>query len=594
MDAKKLRTMYIDFFSNRNHAVIGYSPLIPEHDPSVLFTTAGMHPLVPFLLGEPHPAGRRLVNCQKCIRTDDIMEVGDDTHLTFFEMLGNWSLGDYWKPEAIRMSYEFLTEHLGFEHDRIHVTCFTGDRDAPKDTESSEIWRAMGISDSHISFLPKKDNWWGPAGAVGPCGPDTEMFYDMIPDGPLEETPATNDKRFWEVWNDVFMQYDKQANGTFMPLSQKNVDTGLGLERVLAILQGVPSLYHTDLFQPISEKIKSLAKSGSSNEFAVRVITDHIRAAVFILAEGITPGNVDQPYIVRRLIRRAVRYGREIGIEGAFLGTLAETTLPTLSDVYPELENNRNHILTALDEEEARFQKTLMRGETEFFKAMESCRQDKQSTLPGQIVFRLYDTYGFPPELTRELAEKQGFQVDMDGYQIAFEAHQQKSRQGAVDRFKGGLAEKSPETIRFHTATHLLHEALRRVLGTHVEQRGSNITVDRLRFDFSHPKKLENEEKTAVEDLVNRQIQKDLPVTCEKMGIEDAQKSGAIGLFQDRYGEQVNVYTIGDFSKEICGGPHVNHTGELGHFHIVKEQSIGSGMRRIRAVLENKYNPSQK
>jgi len=586
MDAKKLRQMYIDFFSKRNHAFIGYSPLIPEHDPSVLFTTAGMHPLVPFLLGESHPAGKRLVNFQKCVRTDDIMEVGDDTHLTFFEMLGNWSLGDYWKPEAIQMSYEFLTEHLGFEQDRIHVTCFMGDRDAPKDVESAESWRSLGIAGSHISFLPKKDNWWGPAGMVGPCGPDTEMFYDTNPDGSSKETPGTNTKRFWEVWNDVFMQYDKQADGIFIPLSQKNVDTGLGLERVLAILQGVPSLYETELFKPILEKIKSLAATSFPNEFAVRVIADHIRASVFILAEGITPGNVDQPYISRRLIRRAVRYGREIGIKGSFLGILAETTLPTLSDVYQELEVNRDHILSALDEEEMRFQKTLKRGENEFFKAMESCRHNNQDRLSGQTVFRLYDTYGFPPELTQELAEKQGLNVDMDGYQKAFEAHQQKSRQGAVDRFKGGLAEKSSETIKFHTATHLLHEALRQVLGSHVEQRGSNITVDRLRFDFSHPRKLENEEKATVEDMVNNQIQKDLPVTYTKMGIEEAQNSGAIGLFHDRYGDQVNVYTIGDFSKEICGGPHVEHTGELGHFRIVKEQSIGSDMRRIRAVLE--------
>ena len=586
MDARTLRQKYIDFFSQKNHAVIGSSPLIPEHDPSVLFTTAGMHPLVPFLLGEPHPSGKRLVNCQKCVRTDDIVEVGDDVHLTFFEMLGNWSLGDYWKADAIQMSYEFLTESLGFEHDRLHVTCFMGDSDAPIDMESAQIWQSLGIKDNHISFLPKKDNWWGPAGATGPCGPDTEMFYDMNPDGPADETPGTNGRRFWEVWNDVFMAYDKRADGIFVPLSQRNVDTGLGLERVLAILQGVSSFYETELFKPISEKIKSLATATSPGEFAVRVITDHIRAAVLILAEGITPGNVDQPYILRRLIRRAVRYGREIGINGLFLSAIAETTLPTLSDVYRELETHRSHILTALEDEEVRFQNTLKRGEAEFIKAMEACRHHKQDILPGEVVFRLYDTYGFPPELTQEFAEKEGLGIDLNGYRSAFEAHQEKSRQGAAGRFKGGLSEKSSETIKLHTATHLLHEALRQVLGSHIEQRGSNITEDRLRFDYSHPNKLEDEEKTVVERIVNEQIRRDLAVTCEKMKIDEALKSGAIGLFHDRYGDWVNVYAIGDFSKEICGGPHVEHTDELGHFRITKEQSIGSGMRRIRAVLE--------
>jgi alanyl-tRNA synthetase len=587
MDARGLRQAYLDFFKARDHAVIGTSSLIPEHDPSVLFTTAGMHPLVPFLMGEPHPAGQRLVNHQKCVRTDDIMEVGDDVHLTFFEMLGNWSLGDYWKAEAIQMSCEFLIEHLGLEPDRLCVTCFAGDQDAPRDLEAAEIWKSLGIPDSRITFLSKADNWWGPAGTVGPCGPDTEMFYDMDPNGPLGETPETNSHRFWEVWNDVFMQYDKQADGTYGSLTQKNVDTGLGLERVLAILQGVPSLYETELFTPIIEKIRSLSPVGTPDRFAVRVIADHVRAAVFILAEGIAPGNVDQPYVARRLIRRAVRYGREIGIEGLFLGELAETTIPTLGDVYRELEQNRDHILTALEEEERRFQRTLKRGEREFFKAVELCRSRGQDTMPGDIVFRLYDTYGFPPELTQEFAQRQELGVDMDGFHQAFAEHQEKSRQGAEARFKGGLAEQSPETIKLHTATHLLHEALRRVLGPHVEQRGSNITVERLRFDFSHPEKLSPEQLAAVENLVNEHIRKDHPMTSEKMRLEEAQEKGAIGLFEDRYGEWVNVYSAGDFSKEICGGPHVAHTGELGHFRIVKQRSIGAGLRRIRAVLES-------
>jgi alanyl-tRNA synthetase len=467
------------------------------------------------------------------------------------------------------------------------VTCFAGDQDAPRDLEAAEVWKSLDVPDSHITFLPKADNWWGPAGAVGPCGPDTEMFYDMNPGGSPGETPETNSHRFWEVWNDVFMQYDKQADGRYLPLVQKNVDTGLGLERVLAILQGVPSLYETELFMPIVEKIWSLSPGKGPDQFAVRVIADHVRAAVFILAEGITPGNVDQPYVARRLIRRAARYGREIGIEGLFLGELAETVIPTLCDVYWELEENRDHILKALEDEERRFQGTLQRGEREFYKAVELCKSRGQDTVSGDVVFHLYDTYGFPPELTQEFAQRQGLGVDMDGFHKAFAEHQEKSRQGAEARFKGGLAEQSPETIKLHTATHLLHEALRRVLGPHVEQRGSNITVERLRFDFSHPEKLTPEQLTAVENLVNEQIRKDLPVTSETMGLEEAQARGAIGLFEDRYGDRVNVYSAGDFSKEICGGPHVAYTGELGHFRIVKERSIGAGLRRIRAVLES-------
>ncbi len=585
MDAKTFRETYLDFFKAKGHAIIGGASLIPEHDASVLFTTAGMHPLVPFLLGEPHPAGKRLANCQKCVRTDDIMEVGDDVHLTFFEMLGNWSLGDYWKAEAVQMSYQFLTERLGFEPDRLRVTCFSGDADAPRDDEAADVWRSLGIPQHHITFLPKADNWWGPVGPVGPCGPDSEMFYDTDPTGPADETPESNPSRFWEVWNDVFMQYDKQTDGTYAPLGVKNVDTGLGLERTIAILQGVPSLYETELFQPIIDHILTLARS--PNPFAVRVIADHTRAAVFILAEGITPGNVDQPYIARRLVRRAVRYGREIGIEGHFLGELAQAAIATLSDGYPELDKNQGHILKALDDEETRFQRTLQRGEREFFKALERTKASRQNQLPGDIVFRLYDTFGFPPELTQELAEQHRLSADMEGFDRAFRAHQEKSRQGAAARFRGGLAERSPETTRLHTATHLLHEALRRVLGPHVAQRGSNITVERLRFDFTHPQKLTPEQLTAVEDLVNQQIQEDLAVTWQEMSVQEARDAGAIGLFEERYGDRVNVYATGDFSKEICGGPHVERTGELGHFRIAKEQSVGAGMRRIRAVLES-------
>jgi alanyl-tRNA synthetase len=513
------------------------------------------------------------------------MEVGDDVHLTFFEMLGNWSLGDYWKEGAIQMSYEFLTERLGLEADRIHVTCFEGDDDAPKDLEASDVWKSLGIPDNRITFLSKMENWWGPAGATGPCGPDSEMFYDMDPDGPQGETPHTNPDRFWEIWNDVFMQYDKQADGRYIQMAAKNVDTGLGLERTIAILQGVPSLYETELFKPILDKVLSLARD--PKQFAVRVVADHIRATVFVLAEGITPGNGDQPYIARRLIRRAVRYGREIGIKRHFLGELADVTIPTLSDIYPELEDNRDHILRAIEDEETRFQRTLRRGEKEFHKAVELCKSEDQRTMPGRLVFRLYDTYGFPPELTQELAERAGLIADMEGYAVAFKEHQEKSRHGAAARFRGGLAERSAETTKLHTATHLLHQALREVLGDHVEQRGSNITVERLRFDFSHPAKLTVEQRASVEGLVNDQIQNSLTVSWEEMSVEEAREVGAIGLFEERYGDRVKVYSMGNFSTEICGGPHVESTGDLGHFRIVKEQSIGSGMRRIRAILED-------
>lgn len=512
------------------------------------------------------------------------MEVGDDVHLTFFEMLGNWSLGDYWKHDAIRMSLEFLTEVLGFDIDRLRVTCFAGDTDAPVDTEAADIWKSLGLPDKHIEFLPKASNWWGPAGRTGPCGPDTEMFYDMDPGGPADETPATNPVRFWEIWNDVFMQYEKHADGSYLPSRQKNVDTGMGLERTLAILEGVHSLYETELFRPIVEKILSLGRK--TNPFAVRVIADHTRAASFILAEGISPGNVDQPYIARRLIRRAVRYGREVGIRGHFLAQLAEVAIPTLVDVYPELGAQEQHILSALDDEETRFQRTLQRGEKELFKAVDVCRAKRQDEIPGDTVFRLYDTYGFPPELTQEMAQKERLTVDLAAFRKAFEEHQEKSRQGAAARFRGGLAERSPETTKLHTATHLLHESLRRVLGPHVAQRGSNITTERLRFDFSHPEKLTHEQLAAVERVVNEVIQRDLEVTWQEVSVSEAKATGAIGLFEDRYGERVKVYSIGDFSREICGGPHVERTGELGHFHILKEESVGTGIRRIRAVLE--------
>src|SRR5262245_14857047 len=584
MDATTLRNLHLNFFREHGHVVIGSAPLIPEHDPSVLFTTAGMHPLVPFLLGEPHPAGKRLANVQKCLRTNDIIEVGDSVHLTFFEMLGNWSLGDYWKEQAIRLNYALLTERLGLEPERLHVTCFAGDVDAPRDDEAAEIWRALGIPERRISFLPKADNWWGPVGATGPCGPDSEVFYDTHPDGELDETPVSHPQRFWEVCNNVFMQYDLAADGRYLRLAQRNIDVGLGLERALTILEGVSSPYETELFLPIVEAIRSLA--AQPDTFAVRVIADHIRAAMFILAAGSRPGNVDQPYVARRLIRRAIRYGRTIGIGGQFLARMAAVALPTLSSAYPELEQRRDQICAALDEEEARFQCTLSRGEAEFEKAVGASAARGEATVPGEVMFHLYDTYGFPAELTEELAAQRGLTADMESFRAAFAAHQERSRQSAAGHFRGGLAKRVPATTRLHTAAHLLHEALRRVLGPHVAQRGSNITAGRLRFDFAYGEKLTPEQIAAVEALVNQQIQRDLPVSWAEMRVEDAKRAGAIGLFEERYGECVKVYTIGDFSTEICGGPHVEHTGELGRFRIIKDEAVGAGMRRIRAVLE--------
>jgi alanyl-tRNA synthetase len=584
MNANQLRQTFLDHLHTNGHAIIGSAPLIPEHDPSVLFTTAGMHPLVPFLLGEPHPAGTRLANVQKCLRTNDIAEVGDTRHLTFFEMLGNWSLGDYWKREAIRLSYSFLTERLGLDPDRLSVTCFAGDDDAPRDLEAASIWRSFGIPEERIFFLPKEDNWWGPAGSTGPCGPDSEMFYDTQPDGPPGETLISNPDRFWEIGNNVFLQYDKQADGRYLPLPRSNVDLGMGLERLLPIVQGVESIYETDLLQPIVAAIRELATQ--SDPFAIRVIADHIRAAMFILAEGVTPGNADQPYIARRLIRRAVRYGRELGISGHFLARLAETAIGTLADTYPELHHQRQEIYAALDDEEGRFQRTLARGEVEFNKAIAAALADGKDVLPGSVAFRLYETYGFPLELTQELAGQRGVLVDEPGFQAAFAEHQAQSRQGSLARFRGGLAERMPETTRLHTATHLLQAALRQVLGPHVAQRGSNITAERLRFDFSHPEKLSPEQLAEVEALVNAQIERDLPVSWAEMSVAEARDAGAIGLFGERYGEQVKVYSIGDWSMEICGGPHVEQTGALGHFRIVKEEAVGAGARRIRAVLE--------
>ena len=591
MKASEIRRRYIEFFKNRNHAEIKSAPLIPENDPTCLFTTAGMHPLVPYLLGAKHPSGTRLTDYQKCIRTGDIDEVGDPVHLTFFEMLGNWSLGDYFKKEMIGFSFEFLTgkENLNIPADMLAVTVFAGDEDCPFDEEAYTEWRSHGIPAARIAKLGKKDNWWGPAGTTGPCGPDTEMFYWTGP-LPAPETFDPGDKRWVEIWNDVFMQYNKTADGKFEPLAQKNVDTGMGLERVTAILQGKASCYETEIFAPIFAKldeIRGIDAPAAVRTSSERIIADHLRAATFILGDGITPGKVDQPYVLRRLIRRAIREGRKLGINDAFTSKIADAVIEEFGDVYPELRDRAAVIREELDREEKQFAVTLEKGTHEFQKLIDRVPAHiEKKIISGKNAFNLYETYGFPIELTIEMAQEKGFQVDRAGYDAAFAKHQEMSRAGAEQKFKGGLADSSEATAALHSATHLLQAALRKVLGTHVEQRGSNITAERLRFDFSHEDKMTPEQLKQVEDLVNDAISRDLPIVCEEMDVETAKNSGAMGLFENKYDAKVKVYTMGDVSKEICGGPHASRTGELGRFKIKKEESSSRGVRRIKAVLE--------
>ena len=589
MTAKQLRRAYIEFFKRHGHAEVKSASLIPENDPTVLFTTAGMHPLVPFLVGEKHPAGRRLVNCQKCVRTDDIDEVGDTTHLTFFEMLGNWSLGDYFKEEAIGLSYEFLTNELGIPREKLWVSCFAGDADAPRDDEAAGIWMKLGIPAERIQFLGKKHNWWGPAGQTGPCGPDTEMFVELDQPacGPTCGLACSCGK-FVEIWNDVFMQYNKTKDGRFEPLAQKNVDTGMGVERVTAILQGKKSCFETELFAGLLAKLTAI--SGREDLGATRegrIVVEHMRAAAFLMADGVRPGNVDQAYVLRRLIRRAIREARQLGVTTAFTAPMAEVVVSEYGDVYPELVQSRADIEAALIQEEQQFASTLERGLREFTKLVDAITAHAQhQVISGKKAFFLYETYGFPLELTVEMAKERGFTVDTAGFKEAYNKHQELSRAGAEQRFKGGLADASDKTAALHTATHLLQSALRRVLGEHVKQAGSNITAERLRFDFTHGAPVAKEELSRVEALVNEVIQKDVQVECNEMSLAEAQKNGAMALFGDRYGERVKVYKVGDFSVEICGGPHAERTGRLGRFRIQKEESSSRGVRRIKAVLE--------
>ena len=590
-NSSELRSMFLKFFKDHGHAVISSASVIPENDPTVLFTTAGMHPLVPYLMGAKHPAGNRLTDVQKCVRTGDIDDVGDFSHLTFFEMLGNWSLGDYFKEQMIPWSWEFLTspEYLGLPKDRLAFSVFAGDADCPRDEESAQLWRDCGVADDHIFFLPKENNWWGPAGITGPCGPDTEMFIitDKEPCG-SDCSPACSCGRYLEIWNDVFMQYNKKADGTFEPLQQKNVDTGMGLERTICVLNGKKSVYETDLFASILQKISELSgkQYGSDEETtrAFRIIADHMRTATFIMGDdrGVSPSNVDQGYVLRRLIRRAVRYGMGIGMPEGFTGEVAKVIIEQYKDVYPELKRNEAFVLEQLSLEESRFARTLKQGNREFEKLVEKV-QDGQ--IDGVSAFHLYDTYGFPVEMTQELARERGLTVDMDGFHECFRKHQATSQAGAEQRFKGGLADHSEQSARLHTATHLMHAALRKVLGPEVAQKGSNITAERLRFDFSFGRKMTKEELAEVERLVNEAIESHTPITCEEMTVAQAKEQGAIGLFESKYGEQVKVYTMGPYSKEICGGPHAQNTGDLVSFKIKKEESSSAGVRRIKAVI---------
>jgi len=590
MKAKKLREKYIEFFKSKNHSVIKSAPLIPENDPTVLFTTAGMHPLVPYLMGEKHPQGKRLVNFQKCIRTGDIEEVGDKVHLTFFEMLGNWSLGDYFKDDAIEFSFEFLTspKWLNLPLAKLAVTVFQGDDDAPIDTVAFDKWKSLGISEARIGKLPKKDNWWGPAGITGPCGPDTEMFY-WTGDEEAPEKFDSDDNRWVEIWNDVFMQYNKDKDGKFIPLEQPNVDTGMGLERVTAIMQGKSSCYDTELFLPLFDKLDEIRENSTTDNRsdAERIIVDHTRTAVFMIADGVIPGNVDQPYVLRRIIRRTILKGRNLEIKRSFIPEIAQVVIDNYSDVYPELSENAATILDELNREVEQFARTLEKGIREFNKLISRVPDHVvNKIISGKNAFNLYDTHGLPLELTEEMAQEIGFKVDRKGYEKAFKKHQELSRKGAEQKFKGGLADDSEKTASLHTATHLLHQALRKILGDHVEQKGSNITSERLRFDFSHTEKVTKEQQKEIENLINSVIEKNVDITFEEMTLEDAQKSGAIGLFGHKYGEKVKVYSIGDFSKEICGGPHCKNSSKLGKFKIKKEQSASRGIRRIKAVLQ--------
>lgn len=599
MNANELRSKYIEFFKSKNHVEISGQSLIPENDPSVLFTMAGMHPLVPYLLGEKHPAGTRLTDYQKCIRTGDIEEVGDPSHLTCFEMLGNWSLGDYFKKESIAYSYEFLTskDWLGLDPKKISVTVFAGDENAPRDEEAAGYWKENGMPEDKIAYLPASDNWWA-AGPTGPCGPDTEIFY-WVGEGlpPLGSNKGTDSANWMEIWNNVFMQYNRVDEKTLLPLEKKNVDTGMGLERTNCILQGKTSVYLTEVFQPIIKTIENLSGytygSDEEKDKSVRIIADHTRSSVFILGDqrGVTPDRVGAGYVLRRLIRRAVRHGMKLGIEKDFMAEVAKTVVENFKGPYPELEANSEKVYHELTAEEAKFRLTLKKGEAEFQKLLPNLMKNPKKIISGKVAYNLYETYGYPLELTQELGAENGFTVDVEGFKEAERKHQEASKTVDAGAAKGGLAEQSEITTKYHTATHLLQQALVNVLGNQVAQKGSNINNERMRFDFTFERPMTKDEIQMVEDIVNKKIQEDLPVTMEVMPLDKAKAEGARALFTNKYGEDVKVYTIGRdpkndwFSKEVCGGPHVQHTAQIGQFKIQKEQSSSAGVRRIRAII---------
>jgi alanyl-tRNA synthetase len=589
LSANELRQKYIAFFLSKGHAEIPSASVVPENDPTVLFTTAGMHPLVPYLLGEPHPMGKRLVDYQRCIRTGDIDDVGDDTHLTFFTMLGNWSLGDYFKQESIEWSFEFLTsaDWLNIPLEQLSFTVFEGDENTPFDQESYDHWIRLGVSPDRIAKLGKEDNWWGPAGKTGPCGPDTEIFY-WVGEGKPAGNKQSHPKEWMEIWNNVFMQFNKQEDGSLKPLEKGSVDTGMGLERTIVALQHRNNVYETELFTGMLKKLEELSgleyASSPEHRKSMRVIADHLRAASIMFMDGVEPSNKDQGYILRRLIRRAIRHAKKIGIDSQKLVVpIVDEIVSSLGEAYPMLVEKQDKVVTGLLAEAQKFEKTLAQGLREFSKLWE-----KNKSISGEDAFNLYQSYGFPLEVTHELAHEQGLEVDRAAFAAEFKKHQDLSRQGAEKKFAGGLADHSVETTKLHTATHLLHQALRQVLGDHVEQKGSNITAERLRFDFSHGQKMTPEQIKQVEDIVNEQIKRDLPVKAEQLTVEEAKARGAIGLFEDKYaqiGGKINVYFMGDFSKEICGGPHVEHTGQLGGIKIQKEEASSAGVRRIKATL---------
>ena len=589
MKAIEIRNKYLEFFKRHGHAVIPSAPLIPENDPSVLFTTAGMQPLVPYLLGEKHPEGTRLTDFQKCLRTNDIDEVGDNRHLTYFEMLGNWSLGDYFKEESIAMSFEFLTKELGIPVEKLSVTCFAGDKDCQRDEVTASCWKKAGIPEDRIYYFGKDDNWWI-AGEEGPCGPDTEMFYDTGKPKCSENcNPSCGCGKYVEIWNNVFMEFFKTKDGKYTKLKQHNVDTGLGLERMTMLLQGKETPFDTELFKPVMDKLQELAGENDSIE-SRRIVAEHLRASMMIIQDGGLPSNVDRGYILRRLIRRMVRHLRKLQINLNELGELIDLNIDTLKEMYPELHQNSNKIKNVIIEEKDKFEKTLERGEREFNKIVNRMKNEGKDTISGQDLFTLYETYGFPPEVTQDLAREAGLKVDTTEFDKLFKEHQEKSRMGSEQKFKGGLAGTGEQEVRYHTATHLLNAALKVILGKDVHQKGSNITPERMRFDFSCDHKLTDEEKKKVEDLVNEWIAQGLDVKCEEMKKDDAIKSGAECMFIEKYPDIVTVYSIGNdketVSKELCGGPHVKNTSELGHFKIKKEEASSAGVRRIKAILE--------